>query len=702
MATRPVKQNLPADLPENWTDSQYVSPGGTEVGLTPQHGYNYLNRQVNAVQKAAQEIDAAFEDLAPLDHETKKIPKGYFPDDLGDYQPKTESLPISQNLGMNDTVPFYSTADQQSKSITIAKLKSALGVQSPTISVIALEGTSLTCSDGTTTLTGTGSQEFSLPNTGTWTVTATHGTKTVSQAVEVTGALKYTVDLRIATKIEVTSNPTKTAYIVGDQFDPAGMVVKATFADGSTSVITDQVDYSPKTMTSGTTSVVVSATIGGQAYTASVTVTVGRIEVSAVPTQSGTLTYNGAYQSPTLSGYDSTKMTLSGTRSAMDAGSYTMQASLKDDKYKWPDGTTTAKTVNWSIGKKAGSFTKDKTSIQITINKNSDTITITREGTGAISASSNNTQVATTSVRGNVVTVTGVKSGNCVITINVADDTNHTAPASQTVNVSVSLVSNTLNENSWADIKSVSDAGKGATFWNVGDYKNIQISGTVQGMSLNSTVRAFILGFNHNSGKEGSNRIHFQIGKTTSGTDIAFCDSDYDDLDPYEGFEGFRMNLSNSNAGGWKDSYGRKTLLGNSGTPTSPPADSFMAALPADLRAVMKSVTKYTNNTGNGNNTSGAVTATTDYLFFLAEFEIRGHRNYANQYEKNYQAQYDYYKAGNSKVKYRHDATGTTVWHWCRSAYFSSDKSFCYIEINGGCNGNYAYYSGGLAPGFCV
>ena len=115
MAARPVKQNLPADLPENWTDSQYVSPGGTEVGLTPQHGYNYLNRQVNAVQKAAQEIDAAFEDLAPLDHETKKIPKGYFPDDLGDYQPKTESLPVSQSLGMNDTVPFYSTADQQSK-----------------------------------------------------------------------------------------------------------------------------------------------------------------------------------------------------------------------------------------------------------------------------------------------------------------------------------------------------------------------------------------------------------------------------------------------------------------------------------------------------------------------------------------------------------------------------------------------------------
>ena len=699
MATRPVKQSLPADLPENWTDSQYVSPGGTEVGLTPQHGYNYLNRQVNAVQKATQEIDAAFEDLAPLDHETKKIPKGYFPDDLGDYQPKTESLPVSQSLGMNDTVPFYSTADQQSKSITIAKLKSALGVQSPTISVIALAGTSLTCSDGTTTLTGTGSQEFSLPNTGTWTVTATYGAKTVSQAVEVTGALKYTVDLRIATKIEVTSNPIKTAYIVGDQFDPAGMVVKATFADGSTAVITDQVDYNPKTMTYGTTSVVVSATIGGTAYTASVAVTVSRIKVPAVPTQSGTLTYNGASQSPTLSGYDATKMTLSGTQSATNAGSYTMQASLKDDKYEWPDGTTTAKTVNWSIGKKAGSFTKDKTSIQITTSKTSDTITITREGTGAISASSNDNQVATTSVSGNVITVTGVKSGNCVITINVAADTNHTAPASQTVNVSVSLISNTLNENSWADIKSVSDAGTGATYWNVGDYKNIQISGTVQGMSLNSTVRAFILGFNHNSAKEGSNRIHFQIGKTTSGTDIAFCDSNYDSTGSSNGF---RMNLSNTNSGGWNGSYGRNTLLGNSGTPTSPPANSFMAALPADLRAVMKPVTKYTDNTGGGSNTSGAVTATTDYLFFLAEFEVQGARSYANQYEQNYQAQYDYYKAGNSKVKYRHDATGTAVYHWCRSAYYDYSDHFCLVRTTGTAYLTAARYSYGLAPGFCA
>lgn len=45
------------------------------------------------------------------------------------------------------------------------------------------------------------------------------------------------------------------------------------------------------------------------------------------------------------------------------------------------------------------------------------------------------------------------------------------------------------------------------------------------------------------------------------------------------------------------------------------------------------------------------VTATTDYLFLLAEFEVFGSRSGANQYEQNSQAQYDYYKAGNSRVR---------------------------------------------------
>lgn len=44
--------NLPADLPENWTSGQIISPNGTEVGLDEKHGYNYLMQQVNAAQEA--------------------------------------------------------------------------------------------------------------------------------------------------------------------------------------------------------------------------------------------------------------------------------------------------------------------------------------------------------------------------------------------------------------------------------------------------------------------------------------------------------------------------------------------------------------------------------------------------------------------------------------------------------------------------
>lgn len=49
---------LPHDLPENWTDNQFVTPGGTEAGLTEQHGFNYLMKQVNNTQKAVNELDS--------------------------------------------------------------------------------------------------------------------------------------------------------------------------------------------------------------------------------------------------------------------------------------------------------------------------------------------------------------------------------------------------------------------------------------------------------------------------------------------------------------------------------------------------------------------------------------------------------------------------------------------------------------------
>ena len=60
--------NLPADLPEDWTSNQKISPNGTEVGLSKQHGYNYLMKQVNDTQNEVNNIgttiEAALEDVA--------------------------------------------------------------------------------------------------------------------------------------------------------------------------------------------------------------------------------------------------------------------------------------------------------------------------------------------------------------------------------------------------------------------------------------------------------------------------------------------------------------------------------------------------------------------------------------------------------------------------------------------------------------
>ncbi len=158
----------------------------------------------------------------------------------------------------------------------------------------------------------------------------------------------------------------------------------------------------------------------------------------AVPTVKTNPTYTGSAQSPAWNGYDADKMTIGGDASKTDAGSY--NASFTPDaNHKWPDGTTGAKSVAWSIGKAAGSLTISRTTLALDASTTTGTITVTRAGDGAISASSSNTSVATVSVSGNTVTVTGKANGSATITIKVAAGTNYTAPTDKTCSVTVTF-----------------------------------------------------------------------------------------------------------------------------------------------------------------------------------------------------------------------------------------------------------------------
>ena len=137
------------------------------------------------------------------------------------------------------------------------------------------------------------------------------------------------------------------------------------------------------------------------------------------------------------------------------------------------------------------------------------------------------------------------------------------------------------------------------------------------------------------------------------------------------------------------------------GTSLSSYSGTFIGVLPAALRAVLKSVTKYTNNTGNSTSAS-AVTATTDYAFLLSEYEVFGSISYANSNESSKQAQYAYYSAGNSKIKYNHSATSTAVSWWLRSPRAGGSSAFVGVGGDGTVSYGTASYSCGVAPGFCV
>ena len=295
--------------------------------------------------------------------------------------------------------------------------------------------------------------------------------------------------------------------------------------------------------------------------------------------------------------------------------------------------------------------------------------------------------------------------GSWTITATKGDDsTSEAINATEYKDYTLTLdyVNPVLDKNEWKVIKKVADADKGANYWAVGDTKRITLNGKVGATTIsNLKVDAFIIGFNHNSGKEGSNRIHFLLGKI-GGKFVGLVDSYYDPSGYATTSGAFTMNTSDTNSGGWAKTQMRSTVLGAASDPTNPTANTLLAALPADLRAVMKSVTKYTDNTGGGSNSASAVTATTDYLWLLAEFEVFGSRTYANSSEPSSQAQYEYFKAGNSKIAYKHSAAETAAAWRLRSPYYNYTYSFCAVDSGGGADYYNAYRSLALVPGFAA
>lgn len=288
--------------------------------------------------------------------------------------------------------------------------------------------------------------------------------------------------------ISITTPPDNITYLPGEVFDPAGMVVTASYSNGATLTATGWT-YSPSgALPEGTSEVEIIYTEAGVTKTAVQAITVERGTIS-VPTVSGSLTYNGQAQSPTLTGYDAGKMILSGDTSATNAGSYTAVVT-PTAQYKWADGSTEAKNIQWSIAKATPSITFDPASVSLDTSTTSQEVAVSYTGDGTLSAQSDNSGVATASLEGTTLTVTGVETGNTAIQVSASEGTNYTAAsASLSVAVQFAIIIPVVPTQSGSltykpyTLQTVS--------WNNYDPDQLTIGGSVKGTNAGTYTATF-------------------------------------------------------------------------------------------------------------------------------------------------------------------------------------------------------------------
>lgn len=115
----------------------------------------------------------------------------------------------------------------------------------------------------------------------------------------VQGTIRLSVTANALQSIAVTAQPTKTAYQYGEAFDPAGMVVTATYADGSGKTVDNSrltVRYAAGSgFNAGDTSVTLSYTEDGVTKTCAVTgLTVSKIAYPGTTSAAGSAKYGGS------------------------------------------------------------------------------------------------------------------------------------------------------------------------------------------------------------------------------------------------------------------------------------------------------------------------------------------------------------------------------------------------------------------------
>lgn len=140
----------------------------------------------------------------------------------------------------------------------------------------------------------------------------------------------------------------------------------------------------------------------------------------------------------------------------------------------------------------------------------------------------------------------------------------------------------------------------------------------------------------------------------------------------------YRMNVTNTNSGGWRDSLLRGWLC-----------TEFFELLPDELQNVIKPRT--INQKQNGD-----IITSVDRLWLPSYTEVFGGGMESDVGD----VQFEWFK--NCKNRIKLDADGSPADWWERSPYYGSSADFCYVNTSGSADYLYAYYSFGVAPAFII
>lgn len=273
---------------------------------------------------------------------------------------------------------------------------------------------------------------------------------------------------------------------------------------------------------------------------------------------------------------------------------------------------------------------------------------------------------ASVSASKGTTTVSGTAdtSGSCTLTLyepgewSVSASLNNVTKT-QTVNIGTQSMKLPLIEladafaaNSWETIIAACQSGNVPDSWAVGDSKPMAINGT--------NYQIDIIGKNHDVYTDGSGTapLTFQLHDCYS--------------------EAKQMYDTNLSGLGWKNTDMRLTYL-----------PAILALMPAEVKNGIHAVNKKTSEGGN----STTIEIVSDTLFLLSGVEIFGTASASVAGEGS---QYDYYKAGNPKIKKRE---GVDEFWWERSS--ASGGMFCTVRDNGQAGASNASSSLGVSFAFC-